>query len=359
MEEKAYWIAFNQVRGIGPARVAGLLEQFGTLEAAWHAPLRRLQQSRLDRRALENLLIARRKFDLDKEWERVSASRATLLTWLDDEYPARLRAIDSPPPVLYLDGALMPQDDWAVGIVGTRRASVYGREVARRLAGELARQGVTVASGLALGVDTVAHQAALEAGGRTIAVLGSGVDYIYPAQNKRLAQQIQEQGCIMSEYALGVRPEANNFPPRNRIISGLSRAVAVIEAGEQSGALITAKFAAEQGRDVFAVPGNILHPGSAGCNRLIQTGAIPLLSVDDVLEQLDMERMLEQRTVKQYIPDDPLEAALLEQISGQPQHIDELVRQLTLPAAQISSLLAIMELKGLIRQVSAMHYVRA
>jgi DNA processing protein len=359
MEEKAYWIGFNRVRGIGPARLTTLLERFETLEAAWHAPLYALQQCGLDRRSLENLLVARDQIDLAEEWRRIQRSGVQVLTWADAEYPERLRMTDGSPPVLYVDGALEERDGWAVGIVGTRRASAYGREVTYTLATELARHGVTVVSGLALGIDTVAHEAAVDAGGRTVAVLGSGIDYVYPTQNKRLARRIRQSGAVISEYALGVRPEASNFPPRNRIISGLSRVIVVVEAGERSGALITAKFAAEQGRDVFAVPGSILHPGSSGCNRLIQDGAMPLLAVDDVLDQLNLERLFEHRAVRQKVPDDPLEAAVLEKITIDPQHVDELVRQLTLPAAQISSLLAIMELKGLVRQVSAMHYVRA
>jgi DNA processing protein len=223
----------------------------------------------------------------------------------------------------------------------------------------LARHRVTVVSGLALGIDTIAHKAALRAGGRTVAVLGSGVDYVYPNQNRGLAQAIAQTGAVISEYPLGTRPEANNFPPRNRIISGLSQGVIVVEAGERSGALITAKYAAEQGREVFAVPGSILNPSSRGCNQLIQAGAHPLLSVEDVLDQLNLSRLGQQQSVRQSVSDDPLEAALLEKMSFEPQDIDELVRQLTLPAAQISSLLAIMELKGLVRQVGPLLYVRA
>ena len=247
--------------------------------------------------------------------------------------------------------------------MGTRHASTYGREVAQVLASELARHGVTVVSGLALGVDTVAHRAAMDAGGRTLAVLGSGLDQMYPPQNRGLAQAIANQGAVISDYPLGTRPDANNFPPRNRIISGLSRGVVVIEAGERSGALITAKFAAEQGRDVFAVPGSILHPGSAGCNGLIQQGATPLLSVDDVLEQLNMvhlqERMDARRSVAAGEQAGEQETKVLALLSAEPTHIDDIVRGANMPAATIGGLLAILELKGLVRQVAAMTYVKA
>lgn len=358
MDSKAYWIAFNQVSGIGPARLAALLKVCGSVEAAWKAPIQRLKEAELDRRSLENLLQARRALDLEAELQRVQAAGVQVLTWDDAEYPANLRQIPLPPPVIYVRGTLLQQDEWAVAVVGTRRASAYGREVAHTLATELARNGVTVVSGLALGIDAVAHQAALDADGRTFAVLGSGVDQLYPAKNRSLAKRILENGAVISEYALGTRPEANNFPPRNRIISGLSHGVIVVEAGKRSGALITARFAADQGRDVFAVPGSILHPGSAGCNNLIQDGAFPLLSVDDVLDQLNLERIHEQQSVRQTVPPDPTEAMLLEHLSQEPRHVDEIVREVTISPAQVNSLLAIMELKGLVRQVGTLRYVR-
>ena len=281
------------------------------------------------------------------------------LTWDDPEYPASLRMVDGAPPVLYVRGRMTSQDEWAVAIVGTRRATTYGREVAQVLASELARAGVTVVSGMALGIDTVAHRAAMDAGGRTIAVLGSGVDQLYPPQNRGLALSIVQQGALISEYALGTRPDANNFPPRNRIISGLSRGIIVVEAGERSGALITAQFAAEQGKELFAVPGSILSPGSTGCNLLIQQGATPLLSVNDVLEQLDLARAVDQREVRATVPADPLESKILEALALQPCHVDEIVRSTGMPSAQVTSLLALMELKGMVRQVGSMTYARA
>jgi len=247
-------------------------------------------------------------------------------------------------------------------VVGTRRASAYGREVANTLATELARNGITVVSGLALGIDTVAHQATLDAGGRTLAVLGSGVDQLYPQQNRRLGEAIMRNGGVISEYTLGVRPEARNFPPRNRIISGLSRGVVVVEAGQKSGALITAKFALEQGREVFAVPGSIFHPGSVGCNELIRNGATPLLSVDDmltsILDELNLTRIQDHAAARKQVPADPLEQALLDQLSQEPSHVDDIVRRSALPPQQITGLLAIMELKGLVRQVGSMRFVR-
>jgi DNA processing protein len=359
VDEKAYWIAFNKVAGIGAVRMAALLAHCGSAENAWSASIHDLKACGLDRRTLENLLQTRRDMDVDAEWERVLKAGIHVLTLFDDDYPINLSQIDAPPPLLYVRGALQPNDSWAIAIVGTRRASTYGREVAHSLSRDLAGQGITVVSGLALGVDTVAHRSSLEHGGRTIAVLGSGVDQIYPPENRGLAQMIAENGAVISEYPLGTRPDASNFPPRNRIISGLSRGVVIVEAGERSGALITARFAAEQGRDVFAVPGSILHPGSSGCNTLIQQGAIPLLSINDVLGQLNMEQVHIQQAARATIAADPQEAALLRFLNREPLHLDDLVRQSAMPAPQVAGLLTLMELKGLVRQVASLSYVRA
>jgi DNA processing protein len=216
---------------------------------------------------------------------------------------------------------------------------------------------VTVVSGLARGVDAIAHQAALKAGGRTLAVLGSGVDKIYPPEHRGLAEKIYEQGAVLSDYAPGTPPESANFPPRNRIISGLSMAIVVIEAGETSGALITAEFAVDQGREVFAVPGPIYAPQSKGTNRLLAAGAKALLKPADVLEALDLTRNVERREVRQAVPADATEAALLEALNAEPLHIDEIRAQLELPVEKISAALTMLELKGLVRQVGGMNYV--
>ncbi len=358
MNEKAFWIAFNQVPGIGPVRLAALIDVCGSVEAAWKAPIQRLKEAGLDRRSLESLLAMRRSLDLDAAWQRVVQSGVRVYTWDDDDYPENLRQVPLSPPVIFAQGELVEEDRLAVALVGTRQASAYGREVARGLARELAHNGITVVSGLALGIDATAHEAALEAGGRTIAVLGSGVDQIYPAKNRKMALAMIQQGGLISEYPLGTRPEANNFPPRNRIISGLSLAIVVVEAGQRSGALITAKFAAEQGRDVFAVPGSILQPSSAGCNALIQDGALPLLSINDLLEQLHLERVSVQREARQTIAADPTERLLLAHLSSEPVHLDEIVRLSAMPAAQVNGLLAMMELKGLVRQSGSMRYIK-
>jgi DNA processing protein len=352
-----YWIGFNRVSGIGAARLQALLETFGDLETAWRAPVHDLRQAGLDQRSLRNLLKAREKLDLDAEVERLAIAGAHLLTWDDADYPPHLRQVYNAPPVLYVRGRIEKRDEWAVAVVGTRRASVYGKEATRMIATGLAHAGVTVVSGMARGVDTVAHLACLEAGGRTIAVLGCGVDVVYPADNARLAAEIAERGALVSEYGLGTQPEGRNFPARNRIISGLTLGTVVVEAGLPSGARITADFAAEQGREVFAVPGNVFNRGSRGTNLLIQQGAKLVCNAADILEELNLTMVSEQAQARAVIPENETEAQLLDHLSAEPVHVDELRRAVDLPIAQVSSTLALMELKGMVRQVGGMNYV--
>lgn len=359
MNELRYWVGFNIVRGIGPARLRALLDYFGSVQRAWHASSEELHRAGLDRRSLENLLAARASLDLDRELERVSATGAQVLTWDSSDYPRLLLEIHDPPPVFYVKGTLTEEDAWAVAVVGTRRASSYGREVTRRLVKALAHSGVTIVSGLARGIDAEAHRAALEAGGRTVAVLGCGINQVYPPEHRGLARQIVAQGALVSDYPVGTPPEGGNFPPRNRIISGLSLGVLIIEAGKASGALITADYAAEQGREVFAVPGNVFTHGSAGTNALIQEGAKLVLKPEDILEELNLTMVIEQTEARQVLPADETEASLLTYLSAEPTHVDELRQQVNLPIAQVTSTLALMELKGMVRQVSGMKYVVA
>ena len=233
--ETPYYLAFERVKGIGPVKMRLLKEHFGTLARAWQADYFSLSQMGLDERVLSNLSIARKTVVPEQEWERVCKAGVTVITFDDATYPRMLRQVHDPPPVLYVRGALTMADDWSIGIVGTRQATVYGREVAEMLGRELALHGLTVVSGMARGVDAYAHLAAIAAGGRTLAVLGCGVDVVYPAEHRKLAQQIMEHGALVSDYPLGTRPDAMNFPPRNRIISGLSLGVVVVEAERRVG----------------------------------------------------------------------------------------------------------------------------
>jgi DNA processing protein len=359
VDDLRYWVGFNRVTGIGPAKLRALLDHFGDLETAWHAGSSDLREAGLDRRALEYLLAARSAMDLDAEVAKVSRLGVKIVTWDDADYPPQLKSIAAPPPLLYVKGAFAPADQWAIAVVGTRRATAYGREVARSLVGDLARSGVTIVSGLARGIDAAAHQAALDSGGRTLAVLGHGIDFVYPPEHRRLAEQIIEHGALVTDYPVGTPPEGGNFPPRNRIISGLALGVLVVEGDVSSGAHITADFAAEQGRDVFAVPGNILQRASRLPNTLIQQGATPVLSAEDILEQLNLTMVAQQAEAREIIPQDATEARLLELLSTEPVHIDDIQRTTGLPISNVSSALALMELKGMVRQVGGMNYVVA
>ncbi len=357
MGDKRYWIGFNLIKGIGAVRMQALIRHFGDLKLAWRAPPVDLAAAGLGLKVIERIIQAREKVDLEKIWAKIESQGIKILTWEDESYPQRLKEIDQPPPVLYVKGDYLPDDMFAVSIVGTRRVTPYGRQITEELAAFLAANHMTVISGLARGVDGIAHQTALKAGGRTIGVLGSGVDKIYPPEHRQLAAQMMEHGAIISDYAPGTPPDASNFPPRNRIISGLSLAVVVIEAGETSGALITAEFGAEQGREVFAVPGSILAPQSKGTNKLIQRGALPLLSVKDLMQALDLTRVGEQKAARKIIPTDETEARLMNILGGEPLHVDEIRNQTELPIEKVSATLALMELKGMVRQVGGMNYV--
>jgi DNA processing protein len=338
-------------------RMQALIQHFGDLEEAWKAKPADLAQAGLGLKVIERIVQAREQVDLEKVWKKIESQNIHILTWEDEAYPQRLKEIDQPPPVLYLRGDYLPDDLFAVAIVGTRRATPYGRQITEELAAFLAAHGITVVSGLARGIDAIAHQTALKAGGRTLGVLGSGVDKIYPPEHRALADKMIESGAIVSDYAPGTPPDATNFPPRNRIISGLSLAVVVIEAGETSGALITAEFAAEQGREIFAVPGSILAPQSKGTNKLIQNGALPLLSVNDLMQALDLTRMGDHKAARKIIPADETEARLMSVLSLEPLHVDEIRNQTELPIEKVSATLALMELKGMVRQVGGMNYV--
>ena len=359
VDERIYWVLLTMVKQIGPARFNRLIERFGSAEAAWNAPMLELAAAGLQRRAVESLGTLRGTLDPEAEWRRLQNAGVSVTILDDPAYPSALREIADPPPVLYVRGEITPADDWAIAVVGTRRASPYGRQVTERIVPDVARAGVTIVSGLARGIDTHAHRAALTAGGRTIAVLGSGLDRLYPEENSALADQIAQNGAVLSEFPLGTPPDAVNFPRRNRIVSGLARATLVIEADMKSGAIITATRAAEQGRDVFAVPGSIFSPFSALPHQLIREGARVVTEAADILEELHLTAVVEERATREALPADPTEAALLQLLSDEPTHADDLTRSTKLPSATVTATLTIMELKGMARQLGPMQYVRA
>lgn len=358
VSDPKFWLGFSLVPTIGPKRITDLRSAFGNLAVAWNATERQLQEAGLEEQPLNNLLRVRQKIDLAAEMEKISKAGAWLVTLDDERYPAALKTISDAPPVLYVRGTLLPTDQFALGIVGTRKATRYGLDVTYDLSKQLARQGIAVVSGLAHGIDSAAHRGSLDGGHRTLAVLGCGIENIYPHTNRELAQRIMRNGAIISEFPIGTPPEGRNFPRRNRIISGLSLGVLIVEAPESSGAIITANTAAEQGREVFAIPGNIYSPASKGTNRLIQEGAKLVTGVEDILEELNIsfERVETRKRTEQIVPADPTEALLLKHLSFDPLHVDDLVRLCGLPTSTVSSTLTILELKGLAQMVGNMQY---
>lgn len=393
MDDVRYWLGFNRVKGLSAAHLRSLIQHFGGVHAAWTASPAALQSAGLEPKILAGLLATREACDLDAALGAVERAGAWLLPFGDPRYPPLLREIHDPPPLLYVKGTLSEADQRALAVVGARAATDYGRTMTQRLVEPLARAGITIVSGLAHGVDSSAHRAALQSGGRTIAVLPCGIDHLYPQDNIELAMAIAANGALVSELPLGARPERWHFAPRNRIVSGLSLGVLVVEAGAKSGALITAHQALEQGREVFAVPGSALSALSSGANGLIRDGATPVENAGQIIEALALPLHLDlppaplapvSAPVPHRPPDpptaprlpsltslpaeadslpsleaSPAEAALLASLSDQPQHIDELALASGLPVDQVASALTLLELKGLARQMGVLTYVRA
>ena len=385
MDDLKYWVAFHGIDGMGPQRFNRIETYFGSLEDAWQARRGELRDAGIGPALLENIDTRRNRIDPDDEMDKLIRSGIRPIHLRSEEYPDQLAESDDAPAVIYVCGDLISHDSNAVAVVGTRNATSYGIEMANIISGELARMGVTIVSGLALGIDTAAHRAALNAGGRTIAVLAGGLDSIYPQQNRGLARQIVESGCLISEYQLGTRSKRDHFPRRNRIISGLSRGVVVIEAAKKSGATWTVKWALEQNREVFAVPGNATSPQSEGTNWLIQQGAKLTTCADDVLEELsaffgDLERdpeierrqssarvsstvsaRKEPRNVSESRPRKPRveeietfneqEHSIAKSLSDAegPIHIDEVARSMSSSVNAVMSALTMMEVRGVVR----------
>jgi DNA processing protein len=358
MDERHYWLGFNLLSAMGMKRIEKLLTQFGSLQNAWHADEKSLKEAKLGDKIIEKLLVQRKNLNLNAEYDKLAKWDIHLVLFSDEDYPARLRTINDPPPMLYIRGKLLPQDGKALAVVGTRKCTRYGRDMSAQLSEELAKNGVTIISGLAEGIDTSAHEGALKGGGRTLAILGCGADQIYPAKNSLLAKHVIENGALVSEFSVGTPPMGENFPRRNRIISGLSLGVLVIEAPEKSGALITAGVAAEQGRDIFVIPGNITNNMASGTNKLLQDGAKLVTSAKDILDELNLEYANLQTRVRTQtvVPSSDEEALVLRFISTDPTHIDDIIRQTGLNSSEVMGLLTILELKGLAQSAGYMQY---
>lgn len=355
-----YWLGFSLIPQIGGQTILQLFAGFHDLSVAWYADKSELLARGLPPKLADLIVSHRPKINLEAEMAKLTPLQASLITWEDAHYPESLRDIHHPPPLLYVRGTLLPEDHQALAVVGTRKATRHGRQTTYELSKRLAKQGVTIVSGLALGIDTAAHLGALDGGGRTIAVFGNGVERAYPQENRDLARRIVQQGAVISEFPIGTPPIGKNFPRRNRIMSGLSMGVLVTEAPSHSGSLITATYALEQGREVFAVPANIRNQALAGTNRLLQEGAKLVMSEDDILDELQI-RYEKHQTItvaQQIIPDSPSEKMIFDLLSDEPIHIDDLVRLSALSVAEINGILTFLEVKGLAENVAPMQYSR-
>ena len=345
------------VSGVGPRLWRRLLERFGTPEAVLRAAPSALREVEgVGTKVARNIATAGEEIDVDEELAVCRASNISILLESQPEYPDLLRQIYDPPAVLFVRGKLLPQDGLALAIVGTRHATQYGLRQAERLSGSLARAGLTIVSGLARGIDAAAHRGALAAGGRTVAVLAGGVLKIYPPEHEKLAEEVLAQGGLLSEAPTRSELQGGMFPQRNRIISGLSLGVLVVEAGDRSGALITARQAMEQGREVFAVPGHVDDRSSRGCHRLIRDGAKLVETADDVLEELGplFKPTPGQDGQVVHHPGElllnELEQQILAVIGSEPMLIDEIIAESGLPAAQVVSTINVLEMRRMVRR---------
>ena len=359
-KKKAFWIWLSSIPGIGSKRFNKILAEFSSPEDVWNASEMELNKYVLSigKNAINNIIKYKQDKYLRDAENIMQRKDIQVLILTDREYPSLLKNIYAPPPVLYVRGKLPDSATNTVAIVGSRRASQYGRQIAERLGYELSQAGVTVISGLAYGIDAMAHRGALRAEGSTVGVLGCGVDIVYPQENLRYYNEMVVQGAVVSEFPMGTKPLAGNFPARNRIISGLSQGVLVVEARQRSGAMITVDFALEQGRDVYAIPGNIDQPCSYGTNALIKDGAKLVMRVEDILEELPGYEMPE-KDKKVSMQLDFLETQVYNTLNSEKKHIDQIANTTGMQIGQLSSILTKLEIKGAIRRLPGKLFVRS
>ncbi len=361
-QELKYWLAWNKISDIGPKRFHKLIKYFGSAENAWHAKSGEiLKVLSLSNKISSRISEEKNNINPNKELDLLDQHKVRVLTINDGLYPQNLKEIHDPPPVLYFKGSIIEKDKNSISIVGSRKATYYGKMVAENLSKDLALVGLTIISGMARGIDTAAHKGALSVNGRTIAVLGCGIDLIYPPENRRLAKEIEESGAIITEFSFSTLPERQNFPRRNRVISGLSLGTVVVEAAEKSGALITTDFALEQGREVFAVPGNITSSMSNGTHNLIKQGAKLINTYQDILEEIP--GIVTQETNTKEINPEKYSLSKEDQIiykiiSNEPMHIDEIIEISKLSASKVSEVLLNLELKDLIKEIEGKKFIK-
>jgi DNA processing protein len=365
-------VGLNMFCDIGSARLKKLLEVFGTPENILRAPARELSSAFGIGEKIAAKVASLKEKDIDEELRFAAEHKLKVITIDDKDYPESLKNIPDPPIVLYVKGELREEDKFSLGIVGSRRASFYGLTSAEKFAGDLTQKGMTIVSGLARGIDTAAHKGALKSGGRTIAVIGSGFHYLYPSENSELAEEISQNGAVVSEFPVKARPLPQNFPRRNRLISGLSLGVLVVEAAQNSGALITADCALEQGREVFALPGKIDSANSFGTNGLIKQGAKLVECADDIIEELEpiLKSKIQELKINQPEPEQkkqmPIglglteeEALLYSLLSEEPLLLDEISEKAGMGIPQLASVVFKLQMRRLIRQLPGRQFIKA
>ncbi len=362
-----YWISFSKIQSLGPVKLYSIFQYFDNMETAWNAEIEEFKNiDNINPNNIEQIRKSKLTINPNKEVDLLLKEKTTAITLIDDNYPELLKQIHDPPFVLYYKGVYKKELlKKSIGIVGTRKPSYSGKKSAFNISNELSKNGITVISGMATGVDAEAHRGSLKVeNSYTVAVLGSGVEHIYPISNKSLYYEIMEKGCIMSEYPPETPLDSWRFPARNRIISGLSKGVVVIEAAEKSGSLITADFALEQGKEVFSLPGDINNPMSKGTNNLIKQGATVITDVHDILNVFNWKNNQGINSLENIIPNIEIlnltdsEKEVYMYLDDKPQHIDNIIGKLSLPLSEISSNLIMLEIKQLIKQLPGKLFVK-
>lgn len=362
MSTNEYWIALSSINGLGGVTYKNLISRFSDPPKVFSAASNDLLKVEGVSPNIAKLIKGFEDWESAKEEiDKLKKLGLNLLVLTDLAYPENLYNIYNPPPYLYIAGKITKDDKKAISIVGSRIPDVYGKKVTEQIAAELARNGITVVSGLARGIDSIAHRACLKAGGRTLAVLGSGIDFVYPPENKSLYKEISQNGAVLSEFKIGTKPEASNFPRRNRIISGLSLGTLVVQATEKSGSLITAEFALEQNREVFAIPGNIGSKLSKGANKLIKKGAKLVNDVDDILEEIggfigakNKKKVLNTVQIEGL---EPAERLIYEILSNEQLHIDQIIKMSNLDSSIVLANLLSLELNGIVSQLPGKYFL--
>jgi DNA processing protein len=358
-----YLNALNVISGTGPQKMKMLMEFFGSAESAWKADIKNLEQSGIGEALSKKMVLERERINPDEEWEKLEKENIKIVSFTDANYPKLLKEIPSAPYILYVKSASGEIFDFnnqpMLAIVGSRKYTAYGKQVAEKISYDLTRAGLAIVSGMALGIDSFAHRGVLEAGGKTIAVLGSSLEdkNIGPRSNFELSRRIMESGVLVSDFPCGVSSIPGNFPARNRLMAGLALGTLVIEAARESGSLITANLALEFNREVFSVPGSIFSPQSEGTNDLIKSGAKLAASAKDILEELKIEERAETEKVKKIIPASPEEEKILKILSPDPLHIDNITKLSKLETNVVSSTLSLMEMKGMVKNIGGQNYI--